>query len=107
MTEVKRKMIDKILVGQTFSLREFEHWTVNSAIEFLSRIRDGYPGKVLVIQIEQEPYSDYEHYQVYERRQETDQEAVAREAREADNRAAREKWERAEYERLKKQFEND
>jgi hypothetical protein len=104
MTEVKRKMIDKALVGQTFSLREFEFGTVNSAIEFFSRLRDGYPGKILVLQIVQEPYSDYEYYQVYERRQETDEEARAREARESAVRQDREKWERAEYERLKKQF---
>lgn len=80
--EQGRKLIEVNIPGETFSLKEFEYDTLDAAIERLTRIRDNYPDKVLTLSVQQEAYSDYEFYQVREKRRETDAEMAERVARE-------------------------
>jgi hypothetical protein len=104
MSNENRKMIEVEIAGETFSLREFQYGTIDNAIEFLTNLRDSYPGKTLKLSVHQYPYSDEGYYQVYEKRLETDEEMELRIANEEVFAKTREQRERLEYERLKQKF---
>lgn len=104
MTDTGHKLIDVRIPGESMSLREFDYETLDSAIERLQRIRDNNPGKTMTLRVEQESYSDYEYWQLFETRRETDAERDARLAEENAQRRQQEARERAELERLQAKF---
>lgn len=99
-----RQEVSVKLPGESFGVRSFDCEDLDSVIAQLQAIRDAHKGKKLRLSLTQEAYSDYEIYEVYERRPETDEEMAARHALLAQQQAANEARERQEFKRLEKKF---
>lgn len=99
-----RQDVDVKMPGVSFSLREFDYEDLDVVLERLQGVRTEHPGKKLKLRIEQEAYSDYEFYQVYERRPETDEEMAARQEKQAQQQALADARDLQELERLQRKF---
>lgn len=98
-----RRRVEVELTG-TFSLKEFDGYTVDESIAFLQRVKDRHKDKEVVLQVQGVAYEDYYEYALYERRLENDDEWAQRKEREAQSAAAQEAHDRAQYEALSKRF---
>lgn len=78
--------------------------TIDEAIEVLLRIKSNFEGQDIVLDYCGERYDDRYDLHIKIRREETDEEYATRLENEKNRREAQEKRERAEYERLQKQF---
>lgn len=79
--------------------------TVDEAIARLTQLKTDFPDKVLKLDWRQERYDDSYALHVEEERPETDEEMAERKEKDRKHQEAREASERAQFERLRKQFE--
>ena len=99
-----RRRVDVCIPYRSLSLKEFDDYTLDEAIERLQRVKSENPGKTIVLKVQGVLYDDYEEYGLYERRPETDEEMLARQEKERQNEADREARDRAQYEALSLRF---
>jgi hypothetical protein len=101
---VKDRRRVEVDLKDTFSLREFDGYTLDEGIAFLQRAKERHANKVVAIKVQGVPYDDYDEYTLCERRLETDEELAQRLGKEAQWAAEQEARDRVQYEALSKRF---
>jgi len=86
---------------------DFESNSLSNIIEGLVKLRKKYPNKKIFIEKYQDSYEGCDCYRAYFKRLETDEEQAKRLTQEKHTKEIQNKYAREQYERLKKQFEND
>lgn len=97
-------VIDVKIDGVCFDPSELDYSTVARVIEMFTDIQKRFADKNLILKETQRMYEDGFYWQLYERREETEEEMNRRLSMHADAIAKQEERERAEFERLSKKF---
>lgn len=100
----KPSVIDVKIDGVRFDPSDLDYSTVAKVIDMFTDIQKRFAGKNLILKETTRMYDDGFYWQLYERREETEEEMNKRLSIHADAIARQEARERAEFERLSKKF---